>query len=476
MLSLTPYEWLQLAAIIVYSATIISVIVVVISENRNPVRSLAWVTVLMFLPIIGLVLYLFFGRNIKNKAVISKRMKRKLMRNDKIKQINFAKLKWSAESRQQIRLGHSLIGATYYPGNDIEIFTEGADLFKRLKDDLKNAKSSINLQFYIFEDDGIGSEISNILIDRARAGVKVRVIYDHVGCFRVSKKFYRRMASEGIEIHPFFKVTFPEFATRINWRNHRKVTIIDGEIGYIGGMNIADRYISDEKHTWRDTHLRITGQCIHGLTYSFALDWTFMKLPPFQDVLKKYTAGINDDAGVQILMSGPIGQWNNIALMFLKAIGNAKKLIYIETPYFLPTESLLKALQTAALSKVDVRVVIPRKSDSNMLRFASGSYISQCLRAGIKVYFYEPGMLHSKNIVIDDEFSTTGSTNFDFRSMEFNFECNAFIYSTEINSRMKEIILADIEKSTRITSTTWRHRPLLQKLKESTVRLLSPVL
>ena len=476
MTGLTAYQWIFIAAFIAYSATILSVIYVIISENRNPVRSLAWVTVIMFLPVIGLVLYMFFGRNIKIKAAISKRMRRKLLRKENIKQVDISKLSLSDESKQLIKLGHSLAGAIYFPGNEMEIFTDGRQMFEKLADDMEKAKKYIDLQFYIFEDDNIGQKISGILIRKAREGVKVRVIYDHVGCFKVSKKFYRAMSDAGIEVHPFFKVNFPEFATRVNWRNHRKIAIIDGETGYIGGMNIADRYISSEGNVWRDTHLRLKGQCIYGLAYSFGADWTFMGLKPFTEEIKKYSPQINDDAGVQILSSGPFGQWHNIALMFLKAIGNAKKRIYIETPYFLPTESLLKALQTAALSKVDVRIIIPRKPDSTMLRLASGSYISQCLRAGIKIYFYEPGMLHAKTIIIDDEFSTTGSTNFDFRSMEYNFECNAFIYSRNINARMCGIFMTDLENSTRITSTTWRHRPFTQKLKESFIRLLSPVL
>ena len=473
---ITPYQWIGIIALIVYTATILSVIYVVISENRNPVRSLAWVTVLMFLPVIGLILYLFFGRSIKIKAVISKRMRRKLMRKERIKQVDIPKLQLSSESKQLVKLGQSLTGAIYFPGNKVEIFTNGKEMFACLIDDLKKAQKSIDLQFYIFEDDNIGREIRRILIEKARQGVEVRVIYDHVGCFKVSKKFYQEMAEAGIEVHPFFKVTFPEFATRINWRNHRKITIIDGETGYIGGMNIADRYISTPGNIWRDTHLRIRGKCIFGLAYSFGTDWAFMGLPPFNEEIKRYEPTADDDAGIQIVTSGPFGQWHNIALMFLKAIGSAKKLVYIETPYFLPTESLLKALQTAALSKVDVRIIIPRKPDSVMLRLASGSYIGHCIKSGIKIYFYEPGMLHAKTIIIDDEITTTGSTNFDFRSMEYNFECNAFIYSRKINAQMKEIFLNDQKDSTRITSTMWRHRPFIQKLKESFIRLLSPVL
>lgn len=476
MASLFNSTWFWLV-IIVYSITILSAIYIVISENRNPVRSLAWVTVLIFFPVIGFILYLFFGRNFRNKRLITKRMKRKLMKREKIRQVDFTRLQLSSESRQLVRLGHSLVGAIYFPGNKIDIYTDGKALFDTFKRDLSKARQSINLQTYIFEDDKIGGEIRDILVERANAGVKVRVIYDHVGCFGVSKKFYRTMADEGIEIYPFFKVTFPEFATRINWRNHRKITIIDGEIGYIGGMNIADRYIEGiNGGVWRDTQIRIIGPSISGLLYSFALDWTFMKLPPFVENIHKYTCQTNDDAGIQIVSSSPFGKWHNIAHMFLEAIGNAKKCVYIETPYFLPTESLLRALQTAALSKVDVRIIIPRKPDSAMLRLASASYISECLHAGIKIYFYEPGMLHAKNIIIDDEISSTGSTNFDFRSMEYNFECNAFIYSTNINTRMKDIFFNDMLLSTRITTSTWRHRPFTQKLKESCVRLMSPVL
>ena len=472
-------DWFYWLCIAIYSATIISIIYIILKENRNPVRSLAWITVLFFLPVAGLLLYLFFGRSIKNKALISKRLKKRFAHSRPIKQADIGKLPLTAESRQQIRLGHKLSGAIYFPDNDVECFVSGAELFEAFKRDLMAAQCAIDMQFYIFNDDKLGTEISDILIDRSRNGVKVRIIYDHVGCFGVKKKFFMRMADAGIDIHPIFKVTFPDFATRVNWRNHRKITVIDNRIGYIGGMNVADRYVVGDKNgMWRDTHLRITGPSVLGLLHSFHSDWAFMELPQFDDGenFSEFQSRNNGSVGVQILSSGPVGQWHNISLMFNKAIANAKKCIYLETPYFLPTESLLRALQTAALSKIDVRVLIPRQPDSMMLKLASGSYISDCLRAGIKVYFYEPGMLHSKTIVIDDEFFTTGSTNFDFRSMEYNFECNAFIYSKTINEKMKTAFFADLAQSTRITSSTWRRRPFVQKFKESVVRLMSPVL
>ena len=288
------------------------------------------------------------------------------------------------------------------------------------------------------------------------------------------------MRRSGIQAYPFLKVSFPQFGTRINWRNHRKICIIDGSIGYIGGMNIADRYLDGGKKfdLWRDTHLRLTGPVVRALRYSFAIDWNFMGQPLLEnDIdLVSYPATDAPRAGMQLLTSGPTSQWSNIAFMFHKAIAGAKRRVYLQTPYFLPTEGLLKALQVAALAHVDVRVIIPRHSDSKMLTYASYSYIAESLKSGIKIYFYEPGMLHAKTLIIDDEFTSVGSTNFDFRSFECNFESNIFIYSKEVNAQMSDIFNKDLGHSTRIIPFEWRNRPYRQKAVESLVRLLSPIL
>lgn len=284
------------------------------------------------------------------------------------------------------------------------------------------------------------------------------------------------MQAAGIEVHPFFKVNFPLFGYRLNWRNHRKIAVIDEKIGYIGGMNIADRYIDGGKFDlWRDTHLRITGPGVAALEYGFAVDWNFMGQPliEHQTPAEEVIAG---NMGVQLITSGPTNQWNNVELMFHKAIANARERVFIQTPYFLPTEGLLKALVTAALSNVDVRIMIPARPDSAILRYASASYINECLRAGIKFYFYKPGMLHSKVIIIDDELTSVGSTNFDFRSFEHNFEANLFIYSREFNQQSGDIFLADQHNSVRVLASEWKKRPFLKKWAESILRLLSPVL
>ncbi|MDE6098870.1 MAG: cardiolipin synthase [Muribaculaceae bacterium] len=468
--------WAYSTIMILYGLTTIGIILVVVSENRNPLKSLAWVTVLLLLPVVGIVLYIFFGRSFKNTRMISRRNRRKLKSRQRIPNTDIKSLDLTQASRQQIALGRSLTGAHYFPDNKVEIFTDGRSKFESLINDLRKARHYINLQYYIFDDDATGHLIRDILIDRARAGVTVRVVYDHVGSFSTKSRFFNEMKREGIQAYPFFKVTFPQLGTRINWRNHRKIVIIDGKTGYIGGMNIADRYITGGKFDrWRDTHLRITGPAVVGLQFSFAIDWNFMGQPLIEETVDT-KAPADGNVGLQIITAGPTSQWRNIALAFHKAIATATRRVYIQTPYFLPTEALLKALQTAALAHVDVRLLLPRHSDSHMLTLASASYIDECLKSGIKIYYYEAGMLHSKMIVIDDEISTVGSTNFDFRSFEHNFEANAFMFSKELNARLAAIFMDDLRLSTRILPSDWRRRPWHRKLAESAVRLLSPIL
>lgn len=469
------YPWLRELVTVIYGCTVVSIIVIVVSENRNPVKSLAWVTVLLLLPLAGLVLYLFFGRNIKNTRKLSRRNRRKLKKREPRSNVALSTIDMSRENLQSARLAHSLAGSQVYLGNRVEVFTSGTEKFERLKADLRSARSYINLEYYIFENDGIGSEIADILVERSQAGVEVRVIYDHVGSFSVKSHFFKRMRQAGIMVYPFFEVTFPQLGTRINWRNHRKLVVIDGRIGYLGGMNIADRYIDGGRKfaSWRDTHVRIEGPVVGALQFAFAVDWHFMGQPlPDQTVVGEPVG----DVAAQLVTSGPTSQWAAISLMFLKAIGNAKRRIYIQTPYFLPTDALLNALLNAALSGVDVRIMIPKKSDSRLLDNASASYITECLRAGIKIYSYEGGMLHSKMVLVDDDFVTVGSTNFDFRSFEHNFEGNLFFYSADLNAHMREVFGDDLKKSSRILPAQWRRRPLHRRAVESIVRLLSPIL
>lgn len=242
-------------------------------------------------------------------------------------------------------------------------------------------------------------------------------------------------------------------------------------------MNIADRYITGGKNfdSWRDTHLRLVGPAVASLQYSFAVDWNFMGQPLLDDSVQQNDPAPGD-MGVQLITSGPTAQWSNIAMMFHKSIANARHRVYIQTPYFLPTEGLLKALQTAALARVDVRIMMPRRTDSRLLQYASFSYIAECLRAGIKIYLYNPGMMHAKTLIVDDEIASVGSTNFDFRSFEHNFEANLFVYSPRFTQEMAEIFHRDMRQCTRLYQATWARRRRSLKVAESVVRLLSPIL
>ncbi len=469
--------WVWWILNILYALTILGIIAVVVSENRNPVKSLAWVTVLLVVPVVGLVLYIVFGRNIQNKRIISRRNRRKLRRLGAGGGTDPAKIEDAGAVMPQINLAYALCGSHYYEGNDVGIFDNGQEKFDALLADIAAARSYINMQYYIIVNDNIGIRVMEALMERARAGVKVRLIYDHVGSFKLSNRYLRRLKEAGVEAYPFFKVVFPPFGTRINWRNHRKIVVIDGKVGYIGGMNVADRYVDGGKlfDVWRDLHLRVEGPAVFALQQSFAVDWNFMGQPLLEEG-PLATAVKGHSVGMQLVTGGPTTQWLNMTLVFQQAIARARKCIYIQTPYFIPSEGLVHTLQVAALSKVDVRLMIPRRSDSDMLRWASFSYVQECLRAGIKVYLYEKGMLHSKAIIIDDDFCTVGSTNFDFRSFEHNFEANMLIYSTDFNARMKALFVRDMRDSRRVTSSAWRHRPWREKALESVMRLFSPIL
>ena len=464
-----------------YAVLILCVIAIVISENRNPLKALGWVTALLLFPVGGIILYFVFGRSIRNVRMISRRNRRKLLRHEGTQPLPKLDRRLSVENRQRIRLAYSIGGANLYTGNDVRIFDEGESHFEALFEDLRKAREYINLQFYIIACDSLGRRLRDILIERARAGVKVRVIYDYIGSFDARRRdFFQRMKENGVEVHSFFRLSFPSHVNRLNWRNHRKVVVIDGNVGYIGGMNVAERYVTGGGFgKWRDSVARISGPCVAALQYHFAVDWKFMGHDLLCDPVGGEVRGIGGDVSnvtLQVLASGPNDRWGNMLLLFYKAISTARRRVWLQTPYFLPSEALMKALESAALAGVDVRVMMPRRSDSRILTYASHSYVEECLVAGIKVYFYDAGMLHAKVLIVDDDFSTLGSTNFEFRSLEHNFEENLLMYSPETNAILARSFENDAKESTRLKISDWNRRERKRKIQESVYRLLSPIL
>ena len=462
---------------ILYFGMIVGTIIVIVLDNRNPVKTIAWILVLLFLPWIGLIFYFFFGRSTHREKIISRKGYDRLLKKPVAAYESQHLTEVPSEYDRLMRLYWNTTQSLPFDGNQVDIYTDGYGKLAALIKELYKAQKHIHIQYYIFENDAVGNIIRDILIEKAKQGVEIRVIYDDVGSWEVPHCFFEEMRDAGIEVRSFLKVRFPLFTSRVNYRNHRKIVIIDGVIGFVGGMNLAERYIKGFSWgIWRDTHIKIKGKAVHGLQTSFLLDWYFVDRTLLTS--SRYFPQIDTfgNSLIQIVTSDPVGPWKEIMQGFTMVITGAKKYVYIQTPYFLPTDSILGALQTAALAGVDIRLMIPERADSKITHRGSHSYLADVLNAGVKVYFYKKGFLHSKLMVSDDKLSTVGSTNIDFRSFEHNFEINAFMYDVETAIELKEIFLQDQRECQEVSLKKWKKRPLHQRATESIVRLLAPLL
>ncbi|MDR2469187.1 MAG: cardiolipin synthase [Tannerella sp.] len=467
-----------LTLLALYSISVMSLIVVVLLENRNPLKTIPWVIVLLFLPGVGLIFYFFFGQDNRRQRIISRRTYRRIM-----------KPLYSGHPVQD----RCVIAPNYRPlvnllnrnrrrpllyGSKLTFYTGGKEKFDALLEEINRAKHHIHLQYYVFANDEIGRKVRDALIRKAQEGLQVRVIYDDVGSWNVKDAFFNEMRRAGVEVYPFLKVAFPVLTSKVNYRNHRKIAVIDGWVGFMGGMNIADRYIQGASFgQWRDTHFKIIGKGVYGLQSAFLVDWyvisrQLVKGTEYYPPVKTYGDNI-----LQIVASGPTGPWRTLQQAILFCVTNARKYLYIQTPYFLPTEDLNQALQTVALGGVDVRLMIPERSDTRTADMASHSFLDDMVKAGVKVYFYKRGFLHSKLLLMDDTLACIGSANFDFRSFEHNFEVNAFVYHSAFAKQMKEMFTDDLTKHCEpLIPAHWLKRPLSKRLAESFMRLFSPLL
>ena len=362
--------------------------------------------------------------------------------------------------------------------NKVEVLNNGKETFDSIIEALNNAQDHIHLEYYIIEDDEIGNRIKDILIKKAKEGIKIRLIYDDVGSWGLGHDFILDLIEAGIDLYSFMPVRTYRFANKINNRNHRKIIVVDGITGFVGGLNIADRYLKgrDGKGFWRDTHLRLEGDAVKSLQEIFLIDWFFMSSVLLSEERYFPVHSISEKHLIQISPSGPDSDWSCIMQTFFAAITTATNYIYISTPYFLPNESILTAIRTAALSGVDVKIILPEKNDSFLTNFSSRSYVQGLLEAGVNVYFYNKGFTHSKLLMVDDVFATVGTANMDIRSFDQNFEVNALIYDEEITLKLKSDFIKDIGNSNLVSLKTFKNRPLLEKLKESFARLFSPLL
>ncbi len=478
--------WFRTALTVVYVLMVVSIIVTIIREKRDPVKSLAWIAAIALVPVLGLAVYVLFGRNWRKRKMFS----RKEILDEKwvetVYEQQFSRLSDPGlvatpeieNHRGTIRLMLGNSRALLSVHNRVKVLQNGKATFASLYEALKGAARSIHLEYYIFENDRIGRQVEKILAKKAREGVEVRLIYDGVGTLWTEGSIFRRLRRAGVQVECFMPVVFPWLTSRVNYRNHRKIAVIDGKVAYTGGINIAERYLVGTRlGRWRDIHLRIEGEAVRMLQSVFITDWHFVR-PGERLSADAYLldTDIEEICPVQIAVSGPDSDWAAIMQAFFSAIMKAREKIFISTPYFTPNAALLTALKVAALSGIDVRLLIPGRSDSKMAYWATRSYVQELLEAGIKVYMYRGGFNHSKLIIIDGEFSSVGSANMDTRSLEDNFELSALIYDRGVAAGLEAGFEADLRSSRRVTLTEWEKRSDWNGALESLARLLSPLL
>ena len=461
----------------VWIANLFFIIVIIMIEKKNPLYTIFWIFLLTVIPYFGFFIYLFFGLTFKKKRVANKIYKLKKLRSRK---------NVSESDREELRRWKGLI--TYLEmstdnyitsNNDIQLYFTGKEFFSNLKKEIANAKKFINMEYFIFQFDGIGKEIADLLIKKVNEGVEVNLIIDGVNLANFKLKRYFK--NTGVNLYLFFRTYIPLFNVRINYRDHRKVTIIDNRVAFVGGMNIGDEYLGKGKiGYWRDTSVKIYGDIVSSFEKEFYFSLSIVKNKYLRDekisneISLKYEE--DDNVYMQVISSGPNYEFPAIRDNYIKLIQEARKSVFIQTPYFVPDDLLLDTLKSAVLSGIDVKIMIPNKADHPFIYWINQYYVGELLRLGANIYRYENGFIHSKTILVDEEVVSVGTCNFDYRSFYLNFEVNLNVYNKEVANAFKVQYYKDIAISKKLTFNDFAKRSIFTKIKESVFRLLSPVL
>lgn len=461
---------------------------VIFLERKNASSTWAWLMVLYFIPLFGFILYLILGQKLRKRKLSklleeSQRIIEDTIEAQKI-QLDYRTLVYNDPAttsyRDMIYMNLVSSYSVYTQDNAIQIFTDGNSKFDALLQDIESAQHHIHLIYYIVRNDELGNRLIHALTEKAKQGVEIRFLYDHIGSKGLPKRFFQALKSAGGKAVAFFPSRIPYVNLKLNYRNHRKLAILDGEIGYIGGFNIGDEYLGRNKYfgEWRDTHLRVQGHAVHQMQAQFLMDWNLASKGMITLDSKYFPQTFNIDGriGMQVVASGPDTEYQQIKQAYIKMIYSAKKCIYLQTPYFVPDESLMTALKIAALSGIEVKVMLPRKKDHFFVYWATHSYLSELLAGGAKCYLYEKGFLHAKTLVVDGQVASVGTANIDIRSFKLNFEMNAFIYDSATAIELQRIFEQDLEECVELTIEGYSKRPLFNRFKESISRLLSPIL
>lgn len=458
---------------------------IILMEHENHKKMISWLAIFALLPFICGVLYSIFGYS----GHLRKLFRRKHLPQSSLKEISrkqealFSHEKIyiyekAAISKRLIRLALQCGRAPLTRRNDIRVLTNGKEKFTALFEDIAKAQHHIHLEYYIFRDDNIGTQLQKLLIEKAQKGVEVRVIIDALGSSSLSSAFIEIMRSQGVQVCKFFPLKLPQLFKTINYRNHRKCVVIDGTIGYLGGLNVGDEYLSRDPKLglWRDTHLRIEGESVQTMQATFLNDWYYLTGQELRNQRYYPNHRIKSEFLTQILAGGPDSKQEPMKELFFTILMAAQKEILLTTPYFIPDESMIMALKSAALSGLNVVLLVQGKPDHKLPYLATSSYFEELLKAGVQIYRYQKGILHSKVLVIDEKISIVGSANFDIRSFQIDFELSALIYSSQIAERLKLDFQRDLKESVPILYQEFSQRGLWLKMKEANASLLAPLL
>jgi len=471
----------------IYIINIAMVVAVIFLERKDPTATLAWVLVLLIFPGFGFILYLMLAQNFSRKKLFTMKIHTKKTFGDYIgvqqELFNTGGLIFHDKNAERfkdlIKMNLFFNRFSYTQNNDVKIYKDGQEKFAELFDCLEKAKNHIHMEYYIIKNDELGNKLLNLLKKKSEEGIEVRLLYDSVGGRQITRDKIEELNGSGMKIAIFFASSIPFLNFKINYRNHRKIVVIDGKTAFIGGFNVGDEYIGLNKEIgyWRDTHLKIEGDAVIDLQTRFFLDWSYASKEELMFFPKYFPDNKNcGNVGIQIISSGPDKLDEIIKINYVKMINSAKESILIQTPYFIPDASVFESIKIAAMSGVDVKIMIPCKPDHPFVYWATYWYCGGLLQYGVKIYTYEYGFMHAKTLVIDGTVSSVGTANFDVRSFRLNFECNALIYDTKVSNELKNIFAEDLNYSLELTRELYLERGIIIRIKESVCRLLAPLL
>lgn len=478
---LSPFSAIiKLLFVLIYAVTIISICFMLMMENRSPYKTLLWLYVLIFFPVIGYIFYIFSGQlEVKGYLFYGKKQKDEEFIKNQLQSYQSSPQEDYTEKANDMFA--FIQNETSFPASfhsSAFILKNGTEKFPAIKEQLSKAENYIHLEYYTLRSDGIGMEIIDLLIMKAKEGLDVRVLFDAAGSLSLSKEAIKSMEDAGIEVACFSPIKYGFFNQKINFRNHRKIIVIDGKVGFVGGLNIGDEYLGRVKKFgfWRDTHVMVRGEALHALHGIFMMDWAYVTNTECPDILKYEKAKVESDGGVQVVATGPGMNQGLMGDIYFNMIVSAKKSVWIATPYFIPDKAIRTALTIAGRKGIDVRLMVPETSDGFLTQYGTRSYFGELLRNNVKIYHYQKGFMHQKIVIADGELASIGTANMDLRSLHLNFEVNLFLYHSSSIKDLIRYYQDDMADSERIDYEEYKKRHLSLRIKESFARLFSPVL